>query len=142
MTKIVDPFITGPNPFQEKFQVAEADVERARAALAAAGAGGADDDEDEDDDADTTDSVEDLASLTIFLAVLLVTLPLVVFPGVAYLFACRRHGRRSRRHGIVMLVLAAPFVLGAVFYAVRRWPPPEDLDDLDPPPVQTPIGPR
>ena len=168
VTKIVDPFITGPNPFQERLQVPEDDLERARgvleagrhalqtaAAAEAAGTDGGPDDAaaeeraptledfEPDEEERAPDPVEDRAFLTIFFAVLLLTLPLAVIPGVGYLMAWRRTGRRSRYHAWVLVALTAPLVLGGLTWLllhVRVPPAPDGPPRI--PDQPTPIGPR
>ena len=167
MTKIVDPFITGSNPFQEELQVPAEDLERARAVVAdrrtpqlavageAASAGGAqdaeatgalsgiDDFEPEPGDEPAKDPVEDRAFLTILFAVLVLTLPLAVISGVGYVWAWRRTGRRSRNHGWALLALAAPFLiagLGWLLYVAQPPPTESGYPKLPPLPRRPPFS--
>lgn len=123
LTKMVDPFMAGPDPFGRTLQVPAADAARAAAVLAdhpTVGARGAGEAGEEDEagtghEADAADGVPDpldaQAMRTILLAVLLVTAPLALLSGAAYLWACRKQGRRARLHGAVLLALGLSVVL-------------------------------
>ncbi len=168
LTKLVDPFITGANPFQVRLQVREADALRAGEVLTSAAVPAGSDDADGNDagppsvEADQDDEVVEAAQAasesaldrpalrTMLLTVLVVTAPLALLSFALYLRDCRRRGARSSLH--VGVWLAAGIALAVVIAAVVHlatpkreegpWapgPPPEPPWRTRPP---SPIGPR
>ena len=121
-TKIVDPFITGPNPLSRRLQVRAEDEARALEILRTApDHEPADKDEGEDvDEADEEtapeEEVEYIATRTRWAALLMLTFPFAVFYGFLYLFAVRDLGVRAKKHGLTVaaFVMATALLIGSV----------------------------
>jgi hypothetical protein len=154
MTRIVDPFILGPNGLQTPLLVPPGDAERAQEVLVGLREEGrfALPDEDELDEEEPERGPEEvgiLASRARWLASLVITFPLAVITLVSYRRACRRWGLRDDkdRHtvgvvvvsGIVFVALVVGVAWGLAhlppkpFHARSAWPTP--VEDHEPPPV-------